>query len=138
MTEQKIFAHLAVNDGAAAVEFYKKGLGANVEQQMFAEDKTRIMHADLSVNGSRFLLHDDFPEHRSQFSKAAWSPKMIGGTSVTIHLEVDDCDAIHKRMVDAGATSIMDPADMFWGARYGQVIDPFGHVWSFSHALKRG
>lgn len=136
MTEQKIFPHLAVNDGAAAVEFYKKALGAEATV-MLAEDKKRIMHADLSVNGSRFLLHDDFPEYREKFSKSAWSPKAIGGTSVTIHLEVEDCDAAINRAADAGATVIMPAADMFWGARYGQVIDPFGHVWSFAHTLKK-
>jgi PhnB protein len=137
MTEQKVFAHLAVNDGQAAIAFYQKALGAKVEMQMPAEDGKRLMHADLSINGTRFFLHDDFPEHRSKFSKAAWSPKVVGGTTVTVHVMVDDCDATFKRAVDAGAESIMEPADMFWGDRYAQVIDPFGHVWSFSHPLKK-
>src|SRR5689334_3691014 len=108
---QTVFAHLAVNDGVAAIEFYKKALGATVEMQMPAEDKKRIMHASLKIGGTGFFLHDDFLEYREKFSKSAWSPKVTGGTTVTIHVEVPDCDDAFTRAVDAGATSLMAPED---------------------------
>src|SRR5262249_19885734 len=71
---------------------------------------------------------DEFPEWGGQHK----SPLSLGGTSVTIHLYVDDVDAWYKRAVDAGATAKMPPADMFWGDRYGVLNDPFGHSWSIA------
>jgi PhnB protein len=52
-----------------------------------------------------------------------------------LHLNVDDVDAVFARAVRAGATVTMPVGDMFWGDRYGQVTDPFGHRWSISTAL---
>jgi len=79
---------------------------------------------------------DDFPEMRTKDCPSGWgTPQTLGGTTVTIHIEVANCDEAIKRMADAGATVTMPPWDAFWGARYGQVIDPYGHSWSFAHPL---
>ena len=132
---QTVTPHLVVNDANAAIEFYKKALGATEALRMRAKDG-RLMHAELTLNGMRFFLNDDFPEHRSTYiADAVFPPDQIKGTSVTLHLEVDNCDAAVKRASDAGATVTMPPWDAFWGARYGRIIDPFGHSWSFAHAL---
>ena len=133
---QAVTPHLVVNDGDAAVAFYKKALGATEAHRMTAKDGKRLMHAELRLNGMRFFLNDDFPEHRCTYAAdAVFPPSVIEGTSVTMHLEVEDCDAAVKRAADAGATVTMPPWDAFWGMRYGRVIDPFGHSWSFAHPL---
>jgi PhnB protein len=64
-------------------------------------------------------------------------PSTAGATSVTLHLEVADCDAAVERAAAAGAQDTMAPMDAFWGARYAQIIDPFGHSWSFAHPLPK-
>ena len=62
----------------------------------------------------------------------AKSPKSLGGSAVTLHLYVDDVDAAFARAVAAGAKVTMPLADQFWGDRYGQLEDPFGHKWSIA------
>ncbi len=133
---QTVTPHLVVNDAAAALEFYKKGLGTTEAMRLPAQDGKRLMHSEIHLNGARIFVMDDFPEMRGQHGESNWAPpKILGGTSVTIHIEVANCDEAVKRMADAGATITMPPSDAFWGARYGQVIDPFGHSWSFAHPL---
>jgi PhnB protein len=134
---QAITPHLVVNDGHAAIEFYKQALGASEVIRMPAQDGKRLMHSEIQVNGARLFVMDDFPEHRceSGMVDAVFPPDQIKGTSVTLHLEVEDCDAAVRRAADAGATVTMAPWDAFWGARYGRIIDPFGHSWSFAHPL---
>ena len=103
---------------------------------MPAQDGKRLMHSEIHVNGARIFVMDDFPGHRAPM---AWTrcfpPNQIKGTSVTMHLEVENCDAAVKRAADAGATVTLEPWDLFWGARYARIMDPFGHSWSFAHAL---
>ena len=132
MNKSGILPHLVVHDGMAALEFYQKGLGAEVTYHCPAPDGKRVLHASLTVGGSVFMLNDDFPEYCGGKARA---PKTTGTTGVTLHLNVADCEAAIKRMAAAGATVTMEPDDMFWGDRYGKVVDPFGHEWSFSHPL---
>jgi PhnB protein len=129
---QGVTAHLVVHDGAAALDFYKKALGANEVMRLPAEDGRRLMHSEIEVNGAKVFVRDDFPEHAGGQRSA---PKDLGGTTVTLHLEVPNCDAAVDRAVKAGAKVTMPPMDAFWGARYAQVVDPFGHCWSFAHPL---
>jgi PhnB protein len=124
--------HLVVSDGAAAIEFYKKAFGAQETMRMPAEDGKRLMHAQMRIGESTLFLADDFPEFCGGKPR---NPNALGGTPVTIHQYVRDVDASIKRAADAGATVNMPAADMFWGDRYGQVIDPFGHNWSFATPL---
>lgn len=133
---QGVIPHLVVDGAADAIEFYKKALGATDVMQMPAEDGKRLMHAELLVNGSRVFLMDDFPEYREQHGGGKIvGPKTAGVSTFVLHLDVPNCDAAVKRAVDAGATVMMQPMDAFWGDRYGQVLDPFGHAWSFAHRL---
>lgn len=103
---------------------------------MPADDGKRLLHSEITFNGARVFVTDDFPEHRGMHGEQKWlTPQELGGTSVTVHVEVGNCDDAVKRMADAGATVTVPPFDAFWGARYGKVVDPFGHAWSFAHAL---
>ena len=129
--------HLIVAGAAEAIDFYKAALGAVEVMRMPAEDGKRLMHAEIHVNGARVYLSDDFAEYREQCSGGkVVAPTVAGGTTSLIHLDVPDCDAATKRAADAGATAIMAPWDAFWGDRYAQVLDPYGHAWSFTHPLK--
>lgn len=124
-----VYPYLKVKGGKAAIDFYARAFGATEEYRAYGQDGERIMHARFRVNGGAILLSDDFPEFRG----GAESPPPDG---VTIHLEVDDADRWWDRAVSAGATIVMPLADQFWGDRYGQVKDPFGHMWSIGAPIK--
>lgn len=120
--------HLVVNGAAEAIDFYTKAFGAEEVQRVPGEDG-RLMHAAITINGDMVMLMDDFPEMRD--GKRS-DPQALGGTPVLLHLEVPDVDATWQRAVAAGATVVMPLEDQFWGDRYGQLADPFGHVWSLA------
>lgn len=124
-----------VSDAAAAIEFYKKASGAEEILRVPAEDGKRLLHAQLRIGTSMLYLCDDFPEFCGGTPR---TPGALGGTPVTIHQHVSDCDAAIDRAAAAGATVTMPAMDAFWGDRYGQVQDPFGQQWSFSTPLKKG
>jgi PhnB protein len=121
--------HLVVKGGAAAIEFYKSALGAEEITRVPMPDG-RIMHASLKIGGADLFLCDDFPEHCGGVSRAPSGP-----SPVTLHLNVPCTDTAIAAAAAAGATVTMPADDMFWGSRYGQIVDPFGHAWSFSTPL---
>jgi uncharacterized glyoxalase superfamily protein PhnB len=123
-----LIPHLVCGGCADAIEFYKKAFGAEELSRGQSPDG-RIMHAEIKIGGHLVFLVDDYPEYCGGKSQ---TPKALGGTPVTIHRYVADCDAAIQRAVDAGATLTMPPQDMFWGDRYGSVTDPFGHSWSLA------
>lgn len=134
---QGVIPHLIVDGAAEAIEFYKKALGATESMRVPAEDGKRLMHAAILVNGSHIYLMDDFPEYREQCSGGKIvGPKTAGASTFVLHLNVPNCDEAMRRATDAGATVMMQAMDAFWGDRYGQVLDPFGHAWSFAHPLQ--
>ncbi len=125
--------HLVCSPCADAIEFYKRAFGAEEVFRMPAPDGERLMHAEIRIGGQVVFLADDFPEYCGGKSQ---TPKALGGSSVTIHRYVKDCDAAVKRAERGGATVTMPAQDMFWGDRYGLVTDPFGHTWSFATHIK--
>ncbi|WP_044560678.1 VOC family protein [Azospirillum sp. B4] len=133
--QQGVIPHLVVSDANAALSFYVQALGAREVFRMPAKDSPRLLHAEIHVNGARVFVRDDFPEYRADHGGTSAPPAVLKGTSVALHLEVANCDAAMERAVAAGATVTMPAMDAFWGARYGQVADPFGHLWSFAHPL---
>ena len=124
-----ITPHLVCAGAAAAIEFYKEAFGA-VEITRMAGPDGKLFHAMVRIGDSFLMLVDDFPDMR------ALGPKALGGSPVTIHLSVVDADATFQRATAAGATPRMPVTEMFWGARYGQVVDPFGHVWSVATQVR--
>jgi PhnB protein len=119
--------YLVVSDAKRALEFYKKAFGAETKASMPAPDG-RVMHAEIKIGNSMLFLADEFPE----FSPDTKSPQSTGSVTGTIFLYVPDADAVFKRAVDAGAKVNMPLSDMFWGDRFGKVIDPFGHHWGIA------
>ena len=115
--------HLTCGGAADAIEFYKRAFGA-VELTRLPGPGGKLLHAMIRIGDSNVMLVDEFPAHGS------FGPKAMKGSPVTLHLYVDDVDAVFRRAVDAGAKVTMPVADMFWGDRYGRLEDPFGHQWS--------
>jgi len=117
--------HLVIDGAAKALDFYKAALDA-VELSRLPGPDGKLMHASFRIGNSVLFAADSFPEWGSN------GPLHYKGTSVTIHLYVEDCDALFARAVNAGCTVKMPVSDMFWGDRYGIVVDPFGHAWSIA------
>ena len=124
-----IVPHLTCDGAAAAIDFYKAAFGAVEHMRKLGDDSGKIMHAHLTFNGGTLMLHDDFPAMRG-------GGPLPAPAGVSMHLQVDDTDAWFDRAITAGATALMTPADMFWGDRYAQVRDPFGHIWAFGAPVK--
>jgi PhnB protein len=117
--------YLIVKRAADAIEFYKKALGATELMRMPQSDG-RIGHAELKIGDSHVMLADEFPEMNMR------GPKSFGGSPVTMHLYVEDVDAVAKRAVAAGAKELVPVKDQFYGDRAGKFEDPFGHLWYIS------
>ena len=129
MKIRELFAYLHVRDAARAIEFYTKAFGAS-EKFRLAEPGGRIGHAELDFGGTTLMLADEFPECGIQ------GPQAIGGTTVTIHIHVDDADETIQRAVKAGAGIEREARDEFYGERSGCVRDPFGHRWNIGHSIE--
>lgn len=128
-----LIPHLVCSNCSDAIEFYKKAFGAEEVCRMPSPDGARIMHAQIKIGDHFVFLADDFPEYCDGKSG---TPEALGGTPVTIHRYVEDCDAVYQRAIDAGAAAQMPVQDMFWGDRYGVLVDPFGHTWSIATHLR--
>ncbi|HYD27735.1 VOC family protein [Brevundimonas sp.] len=122
--------HLTIpsRGGQAAIEFYQRAFGAEVLRTMPAEDGERLMHAHLRINGGSVMMHDEFPEMNGE--------QDIVPKGVVLHLQVDDADEWWNRAILAGGVPVYPLADQFWGDRYGQLKDPFGHSWSIGSPIR--
>ena len=118
---------LVVHNAAEAIEFYKRAFGAQELGRMSAPDGQTVWHAELQIGDSRLMLGDECPDMAD-----VRAPKSLGGTASSLHIYVEDADAVFQRAVEAGATVTMPPMDAFWGDRYGKVNDPFGHQWGIA------
>ena len=133
MPEDQFIPHLIVNDGLAALKFYKEVFGAEEGHNMMAPDGKRLLHGEVILDGHKLVISDEFTAEEGGKCK---TPQTLGGTSVRITLQTDDADAIVERAVSRGAKVLMPLQDMFWGARYGQILDPFGHNWGINQQLQ--
>ena len=115
--------HLVCGRAGEAIEFYKQAFGAQERSRLPGQDG-RIMHAELRIGDSVVMLSDEFQEC------GGLGPLALKGTPVMLHLYVTDVDSFFDKAVAAGAGVKMPVQDMFWGDRYGQLEDPFGHRWS--------
>jgi uncharacterized glyoxalase superfamily protein PhnB len=117
---------LTVKDGAKVIEFYKHAFGAKEVMRMLGPDGKTLMHAEIKIGDSTFMLGDEQPGMGCQ------APTTVGGPTSSLYVYVPDVDAAFKQAVGAGAKVIMPVTDMFWGDRYGQVEDPAGHRWGLA------
>jgi PhnB protein len=134
---QKIVPYLTVKNAAEAIDFYRKALGAKEISRAPSEDG-RILHADLSINGGSVYLMDEFPEHATHGGGVvhAPSPERPAPVASVINYDVPpEINAAHRRAVDAGCKTVMQPQDTFWNARFAVVGDPYGHTWMMNAAL---
>ncbi len=130
MAVQEVFAQVRVRRAAQAIEFYQCAFGAK-ELFRLTEPSGRIGHVELDFDGHVIMFSDEYPEY------GLVGPEALGGTSITIHLHVDDCDALIARAVCAGAVLVRPVEDAFYGERSGTVRDPFGHEWNIGHAIEQ-
>lgn len=121
--------YLAVRDGTAALDWYRDVFDA-VEVMRFTGDDGRVGHAELQVGDVRWYLADEYPDI------GVVGPATLGNTSVSLHLSVDDVDALHARAVAAGAEDERPPSDESHGSRQSSFRDPFGHRWMLSMQLR--
>lgn len=121
--------HLVQRDTARAVDWYQQALGAREVVRYRGGD--RIVYAEMTIGDSKLTMADESPASRNH------SPESLGGTTVTINLEVDDAHAVGKRMLDHGATVVFPIEDQFYGDRQGRLQDPFGHQWVITQHLEQ-
>jgi uncharacterized glyoxalase superfamily protein PhnB len=122
-----VVPEIFVDDGVRALAFYCEAFGAVERSRMMAPDGRRLMHGELSIAGHRIFVVDEFRD-----TGTCRCPKTLGGTGVRITLEVADVEAFVARAQAAGTTVAMPVSEMFWGARYAKLIDPFGHEWGIN------
>ena len=129
MSAHELFAYLHVRNAAEAIQFYTEAFGAE-EKLRLTEPSGRIGHAELEIGGTTLMLADEFPEY------GILGPQAHGGTTVTLHLHVDDADEVIRRAVEAGGDLEREPKDEFYGERSGVVRDPSGHRWNIGHSIE--
>ncbi len=131
--EDQFIPHLIVSNGPAALEFYEKVFGADEGDVMMEPDGKRLMHGEIVLDGHKLFISDEFSEKEGGTCKM---PQTLGGTCVRITLQTDDADGVVERALARGASVLMPVADMFWGARYGKIVDPFGHEWGINQQVR--
>ncbi len=129
MKIKEAFPYLCVTNAAAAIDYYQRAFDVT-ETRRLTEPAGRIGHAELAFGPITLMLSDEFPEY------GIHSATSIGDTPVTIHLHVDDADAVIARAIQAGAALERAPEDQFFGERSGVVRDPFGHHWLIGHHIE--
>lgn len=122
-----VSAMLSLRRAKEAIEFYKRAFGAVETTRLETPDGSVV--AEMAIDGSKFLLADESPEHGN------FSPETIGGCSTRISLLTANPDVVFARAVAAGATPIFPVADKPWGHRQGRIVDPFGHHWLIGRPL---
>jgi PhnB protein len=129
MKIHEAFPYLRVRQAAEALAYYCDVFEVK-EKFRLVEPSGRIGHAELDFGSVTVMVSEEYPEAK------ILGPDSLGGTSVGIHLHVDDCDAVIARMVAKGGTVIRPAADHFYGERSGTVRDPFGHEWLVGHSIE--
>ena len=130
MKIQDFVPYLSVTDAEEAAGFYSRVFGVEATNRLNMPDG-RLMHCEFQIGDARVYMSAELPEHGG-----TPSPKTLGGTTVAIHLYVDDCDAMVAAMKNNGAEVLMEPEDMFWGDRFARVRDPYGHEWGITTHLR--
>jgi PhnB protein len=129
MTIHELFPYLRVKGADRAIDWYRRAFGVT-EKFRLTEPTGRVGHCELLFGQATLMLSEEYPEH------GLLGPQSVGGTSVTLHLHVDNADAMIDRAVAAGATLVRPPSDAFYGERGGTIRDPFGHDWLIGHNIE--
>jgi PhnB protein len=124
-----ITPYLIVRGAARAIDFYQKAFGAEEIMRMESPDGM-VMHAEIRIGDSLVMLGDEDPKMGNT------SPQTLKGTASGLMIYTENCDSLFERALRAGAEAVMPPTDMFWGDRYGRLVDPFGHKWSIGTHIR--
>ena len=126
----RVTPYLHIDGASEAIDFYTRVLGATERMRMPGDAPGRIGHAEIQMGDSVIMLADEYPD------MDILGPRSVGGASVTLHVYVEDVDAVFRRAIDAGARPLEEPADQFYGDRAGQFEDPFGHRWNVASQIE--
>lgn len=121
--------YLTLKGAAEAIEFYKNAFGAKELTRETMPDG-KVLHARVRIGDTIIMISDEFPNSDTK------SPTSLGGTTGTLHIYSRNVDSLWQQAVSAGAKAVMPLEDQFWGERFGQLVDPFGHRWSLSMRIK--
>lgn len=130
MAIHELFPYLRVKRASEAIAFYQRVFGAK-EKLRLTEPSGRVGHAELEIGGAVLMLSDEYPELGFR------GPESVGAVTSSIHLHVDDADALIQCAIEEGAELVRPPADHFYGERSGTVRDPFGHEWMIGHSIEQ-
>jgi PhnB protein len=126
-----VTAYMVIHDASGAIEFYKKAFGAKELLRHNTPDG-KVLNAQIKIGDSIVMLADEYPVPGSTMR----SPRSLGASTVTLHIYTPNVDKLFAQAVAAGMSVMMPLDNMFWGERYGSLVDPFGHHWSISQAIK--
>ena len=129
MGTHTITPHIVVGDAARAADWYSDVFGAE-ERGRLEVPGGKLMQVELWFGDSVVMLADEFPD------MGVLSPLSVGGTATVLHFSTDDADAVWQRALEGGAEVRRPLQDAFWGERYGQLTDPFGHRWGIAQHLR--
>jgi PhnB protein len=118
--------YLTLRDAGRAIDFYVKAFGAREVMRMPGPGGKGVGHAEIVIGDSHIFMSDEMPQAQTR------APESLGGSTGSVFLYVPDVDATFNRAVQAGAKVTMPLADMFWGDRFGTLVDPFGHHWGLA------
>ena len=121
---------LTVAGAAGAVDYYTHVFGAEERGRVYGADGLSVAHCELKIGNSMLILCDENPAF------GIHAPTTLGATPVSVHLYFEDVDAVWERAIEAGATVLVPLGDVYWGERYGKIIDPYGHVWSLATRIE--
>ncbi|MET0284382.1 MAG: VOC family protein [Polyangiales bacterium] len=131
MAIHEVYIYLRIKGAVEAIEFYKRAFGAKEKFRLVEPGTQRVGHAELDFGATTIMLSEEYPELN------VLGPLTIGGCSASIHLHVDDADAMIASAVEAGAKVVRAAQDHFYGERSGTVVDPFGHEWMLGHSIEK-
>ncbi len=121
--------YLIVRNASKAIAFYRAAFDAEEVNRMLGPDGT-IMHAQIKIGDSYVMLSDEFPD------MDCLGPESRSGATGYLMLYVDNVDDAMDKAIKAGCSVKYPVSDMFWGDRYGKVLDPFGHFWGIASRIE--
>lgn len=126
---RSVTPYLAISGAVGALEFYKRAFGAKEMERTTLPDG-KVLHARIKIGDSAVMMADEFPGSRLR------APTNVGITTMMLHIHTRDVDKLWQQAIAAGAKVAMPLDNVFWGERYGQLMDPFGHLWTLSMRIK--
>ncbi len=123
-------AYLALTDAVKVIDFYKAAFDAEERYRLIDKSSGKVGHCELLIAGQLVMVSDEFPGFST-------SPQTLGGVTSSLCLMVADVDAAYQRALAAGATSVREPKDEFYGFRSATIADPAGQQWMLQREFEK-